>query len=167
MVTGLRPNSVSWPTSYSCSSTSFSLNGVMHSNDVGFNEILDTKRSACFDLNHGATNDDFVIDNRLAAATFKAAQVGEVFELIVGDAREYLRSLQEISFCFLDSEKEVCSEFYEMVVPNLTSGGLHVADNAVGHGEILEPFFERALSDERIDAMVRPMGKGLLMCRKQ
>jgi len=48
----------------------------------------------------------------------------------------------------------------------LTSGGLLVADNAVSHWEILEPFVERALSDERIDAMVVPIGKGLLVCRK-
>ena len=101
-----------------------------------------------------------------AAGTFKAAQVEEVVELIVGDAREYLPGFQEIAFCFLDVEKEIYGECYEMAVPNLTSGGLLVADNAVSHWEILEPFVERALSDERIDAMMVPIGKGLLVCRK-
>lgn len=64
---------------------------------------------------------------RLAAGTFKAAQVEEVIKLVTGDAREHLPSYQEIGFCFLDAEKEVYGECYEIVVPNLTSGGLLVA----------------------------------------
>ena len=102
-----------------------------------------------------------------AAETFRAARVEKVIELIVGDAWEYLPELRDIAFCFLDAEKEVYSECYEMVVPNLTSGGLLVADNVISHGEILEPFVEHALRDQRIDAMVVPIGKGLLVCRKQ
>ena len=54
-----------------------------------------------------------------------------------------------------------------MVVPNLTSGGLLVADNVASHWEDLQPVVDRALADERIDAMVVPNGKGLLICRKQ
>jgi predicted O-methyltransferase YrrM len=103
---------------------------------------------------------------RLAAGTFKAAQVEEVVELVTGDARDYLPRYQEISFCFLDAEKELYGECYEMVVPNLTSGGLLVADNAINHQEILQPVIDLALADEQVDALVVPIGKGLLLCRK-
>ena len=88
-----------------------------------------------------------------------------VVELIVGVACEYLPSFQEIAFCFLDDEKEVYKECYEVVVPNLTNSGLLMADNVISHRENLQPVVDRALADERIDALVIPIGKGLLMCR--
>jgi predicted O-methyltransferase YrrM len=51
-------------------------------------------------------------------------------------------------------------------VPTLTSGGLLVADNAINHREILQPVIDRALADDRVDVLVVPIGKGLLVCRK-
>jgi hypothetical protein len=48
----------------------------------------------------------------------------------------------------------------------MVSGGLLVADNAINHREILQPMIERSLVDERVDALVVPIGKGELVCRK-
>ena len=47
-----------------------------------------------------------------------------------------------------------------------TSGGLFVADNASSHAVELAAFLERALADPRVEALVDPTGKGLLICRK-
>jgi len=47
------------------------------------------------------------------------------------------------------------------------SGGLLVADNAITHFETLQPMIDRALSDSRVDAMVVPIEKGELVCRKR
>ena len=103
---------------------------------------------------------------RLARETFKAAGIEEVVELIVGDAREYLHNYKDISFCFLDADKEVYHDCYEKIVPNLVKGGLLVADNAITHKEVLTPMLDRALNDERVDALVVPIGSGVLVCRK-
>jgi predicted O-methyltransferase YrrM len=103
---------------------------------------------------------------QLAKETFKVAGVEEVIELITGDAREYLHNYRNISFCFLDAEKEVYYDCYEKVVPNMVSGGLLVADNAISHRGVLKPMIERSLSDERVDALVVPIGRGELVCRK-
>ena len=103
---------------------------------------------------------------RLARETFKAAGIEEVVELVVGDAREYLHNYKDISFCFLDADKEVYFDCYEKIVPNLVKGGLLVADNATTHKEVLTPMLERALTDERVDALVVPIGSGVLVCRK-
>jgi len=43
---------------------------------------------------------------------------------------------------------------------------LLVADNAINLREILQPVLDRALADERVDALVVPVGNGLLVCRK-
>jgi predicted O-methyltransferase YrrM len=53
-----------------------------------------------------------------------------------------------------------------VVVPNIVSGGLLVADNAINFREILQPMIARSLADERMDAMVVPIGNGELICRK-
>ncbi len=103
---------------------------------------------------------------RLAEETFKAAGIEEVVELVVGDAREYLHNYKDISFCFLDADKEVYHDCYEKIIPNLVKGGLLVADNAISHKEQLQSMLERALNDERVDALVVPVGSGVLVCRK-
>ena len=54
---------------------------------------------------------------------------------------------------------------YEAVVPNLVSGGLLVADNAINHRETLQLMLDRALSDPQLDAVIVPIGKGELVCR--
>jgi caffeoyl-CoA O-methyltransferase len=102
----------------------------------------------------------------LAKETFKVAGVEDIVELITGDAREYLHNYRNVSFCFLDAEKEVYYDCYEKVVPNMVKGGLLVADNAISHGDVLKPMLERSLSDKRVDALIVPIGRGELVCRK-
>ena len=92
--------------------------------------------------------------------------VEDLVELIKGDDREHLQNFSNISFCFLDAEKEDYADFYEMIIPNIVNGGLLVADNAINHAELLKPMLEGALSDQRVDALIVPIGNGGLICRK-
>ncbi len=103
---------------------------------------------------------------RMAEETFKSAGVETMVALIIGDAREYLENYKNVSFCFLDAEKEVYQDCYEAVIPNMVSGGLLVADNVISHREELKPMLNRALKDQRVDALIVPIGKGELVCRK-
>ncbi len=102
----------------------------------------------------------------LARETFQVAQVEKTINLVEGDIRNYLSQFDNIAFCFLDAEKEVYGECYESVIPKLVKGGLLIADNAINHQETLKPMLDRALTDERVDALIVPIGKGELMCRK-
>ena len=103
---------------------------------------------------------------KLARKTFQVAQVEGIVKLIEGDARNYLSQYSNIAFCFLDAEKEIYGECYEIVVPKLVRGGLLVADNAINHREILQPMLDRALSDEQVDGLIVPIGKGEQVRRK-
>ena len=103
---------------------------------------------------------------QLAKETFEEAKVKEVIQLITGDAREYLHNYKDVSFCFLDPEKEVYLECYEKLIPNMVEGGLLVADNAISHKDVLKPMLQRALNDPRVDALVVPIDRGELVCRK-
>ena len=103
---------------------------------------------------------------KLARETFQITQMEGIIKLVEGDAREHISQYPSIGFCFLDAEKEVYGECYEAVVPNLVRGGLLVADNAIDFRETLQPMLDRALADERVDALIVPIGKGELVCRK-
>ena len=103
---------------------------------------------------------------KLAEETFRVAGVEDVVDLVTGDARKHLQEDDDISFCFLDAEKEDYADFYEIVIPKMVTGGILVADNVISHAETLKPTLDRALSDERVDALIVPIGKGELVCRK-
>jgi caffeoyl-CoA O-methyltransferase len=110
-----------------------------------------------------------VLDEKAALArqTFEVAGVSDVVDFVHGDALEHLRGCRGVAFCFLDADKERYSECYEIVVPNMVIGGILVADNAIDHEETLRPMLDRALADDRVDAMIVPIGKGELVCRKR
>ncbi len=103
----------------------------------------------------------------LARETFTRAGVDDVVELVHGDALDHLPASRDIGFCFLDAEKEAYGRCYEAVVPNMVRGGLLVADNAINHQVTLQAMLDRALQDERVDALIVPIGKGELICRRR
>jgi predicted O-methyltransferase YrrM len=101
----------------------------------------------------------------LARETFTLAGVDDVVDLVEGDFLD-ARQPEGVGFCFLDAEKEAYRACYEAVVPQLVPGGILIADNAINHRETLQPMLDAALADSRVDAMVAPIGKGELVCRK-
>ncbi|MFA6242707.1 MAG: O-methyltransferase [Candidatus Hydrogenedentales bacterium] len=103
----------------------------------------------------------------LAAETFCIAGVEATVTLVLGDAREYLPAIEDIAFCFLDAEKDIYADCYELAVPRIKPGGVLVADNAINHRAVLQPMLDRAVNDPRVDAMIVPIGKGELVCRKR
>jgi predicted O-methyltransferase YrrM len=103
----------------------------------------------------------------LARATFAAAGVADLIDLIPGDARTHLPNFQDIGFCFLDADKDTYAPCYELVLPRMLPGAILVADNAISHAADLRPMLDRALSDPRVDAVIVPIGNGDLVCRKK
>jgi len=104
--------------------------------------------------------------SKLAEETFRETNLEDYIELILGDARDYINNYKNIAFCFLDAEKEVYGECYDLVIPNMVKGGILIADNAINHYETLKPMLDRALADDRLDALIVSIGKGELLCRK-
>ena len=103
---------------------------------------------------------------KLAKETFRKTNMEKHIELIEADARNYLNNYKNIAFCFLDAEKEIYEDCYDLVIPNMVKGGILIADNAINHYETLKPMINKALSDQRVDALIVPIGKGELLCRK-
>ncbi len=123
---------------------------------------------ACRAIGHKITTFEVLPDKQaLAEETFASTGVEDVVDLVAGDAREHLSDIENIAFCFLDAEKEIYKDCYDLVVPRMVSGGILIADNAIDHRDTLQPLIDEALVDPRLDAMVVPIEKGELLCRKK
>ena len=103
----------------------------------------------------------------LARETFAVAGVADVVQLVKGDFLDHINQLGEIGFCFLDAEKAVYPVCDEAVVSRLAPSGILVADNAISHQRDLQPMLDIALADRRVDALIVPIGKCELVCRKR
>ncbi len=123
---------------------------------------------ACRDLGRKLTTFEILAAKvELARQTFEMTGVGDVVSLIHGDALDHLLSYSNVSFCFLDAEKEIYKDCYELLIPKMVSGGILIADNALNFEKILRPMLNQALADQRVDALVVPIGQGVLLCRKR
>ena len=103
----------------------------------------------------------------MAEETFRLAKVENEVEFIFGDALDYIVNYNKIAFCFLDAEKEVYDACYEMVVPNMVSGGILVVDNIISHKSELDQFIKKVEADTRVDSVIVPIGKGEFLCRRR
>jgi len=103
---------------------------------------------------------------QLAQETFNSAGVSEWIIQVGGDALGHLAEYRPVSFCFMDAERDLYKSCFDQVLPNLVSGGLFLADNAISHQEALQPFLDYVANDRRVDSLVVPIGKGVLLCRK-
>lgn len=102
----------------------------------------------------------------LARETFKQAKVEKLIELKNGDARGHVGDFGEVAFCFLDCEKEMYADIFELVSPNLVEDGLLIVDNVISHKNDLADFIEKVEGDTSLDTVILPVGKGLLVSRK-
>ena len=104
---------------------------------------------------------------KLARETFRLAQIEDSVELIEKDFLYNASGLHKIAFCFIDAEKEIYGQCFELVTDKMIPGSFLVADNAISHYQTLAPVIERISNDNRFDSVVVPIGKGELVCRRK
>lgn len=102
----------------------------------------------------------------LAKETFNKAGVENYINLVEQNALEYLIKIDDISFCFLDAEKEIYEDCFEIIKDRIVPNGLLVADNAINHFDTIKPMVEKVMRDNNFDSLIVPIGKGELVCRK-
>ncbi len=102
----------------------------------------------------------------LARQSFAAADVLDVVEFTEGDALAGLTAVQALAFCFIDAERGMARTAFELALARLPRGGLICVDNAISHAAEFQDFLDDAVGDPRVDAVIVPIGSGLLVCRK-
>lgn len=120
---------------------------------------------ACADTNKKFTTyETNEISYQRALETFKSAEVMDFVEPVNGDAAHFIEEMDSLAFCYLDGG-DYC-KFYDLVVPKLVSGGILVADNMLIPKNEHDDFVQKALNDKRLDAVVVPVGTGMLFSKK-
>lgn len=102
----------------------------------------------------------------LARETIHQAGVSDVVHLVEDDALKTVRTFERLAFCFLDCDKSRSLDYYREVLARLAPGGLFLVDNAISHAERMADALNLALTDPRVDAVVVPVGKGVLVSRR-
>jgi predicted O-methyltransferase YrrM len=107
--------------------------------------------------------------------------LGEKIELVIGDAIEVLRGLDEkFDLIFIDADKKQYCDYLDLVIPLLRPGGWILADNTLWDGHIIDPaydkdkqtialraFNDKVMQDERLDKVILPLRDGLTIIRKK
>lgn len=98
-----------------------------------------------------------------------------------GDAMEIIPQLDEpFDLVFIDADKRLYSDYYDLVFPKVRRGGLILADNTLWDGKVVEEvhasdkqtlgilaFNEKIKQDDRVEKVILPLRDGLTMIWKK
>ena len=102
--------------------------------------------------------------------------------LHIGNALEIIPRLDtnEYDLVFIDADKRIYTEYYDLVFNKVRKGGIILADNTLWSGKVLEKpvqsdrqtlgilqFNDRIASDSRVEKMILPLRDGLTIIWKK
>lgn len=120
--------------------------------------------------------EDFILNN------FAKSGYKDKIKLHIGDASEIIGGFDADVFdlVFIDADKKLYWEYFEMVLPKVKSGGFIIADNTLWYGKVIErvksndwatrsilDFNERLVKDDRVEKVILPIRDGLTLIRKK
>ncbi|HML72465.1 MAG TPA: O-methyltransferase [Macellibacteroides fermentans] len=102
-------------------------------------------------------------------------------KLYFGDAMEIIPALDEsFDLVFIDADKRLYSDYYDLIFDKLPVGALILADNTLWDGKVLEPlhpadkqtagilaFNDKIKADLRVEKVILPLRDGLTMIWKK
>lgn len=107
--------------------------------------------------------------------------LNEKIRLHIGDAMEIIPGLQETyDLVFIDADKRLYTNYYDLVFPLIRPGGIILADNTLWDGKVVEEtvasdkqtqgilaFNEKIKNDERVEKVILPLRDGLTIIWKK
>lgn len=112
----------------------------------------------------------------------RAGDLGKLIHLHFGDALEIIPQIEgEFDLVFIDADKRIYDQYYEMILPRVRRGGLILADNTLWDGKVLDPspkesdtqtrglqrFNDLVANDSRVEKVILPMRDGLTLITKK
>nr|CAB3480021.1 unnamed protein product [Digitaria exilis] len=120
----------------------------------------------------------------VAKKYYQRAGVAHKIDVRHALAVDSLRSLLDCGeassydFAFVDADKRMYEEYFELLLKLVRVGGLIVMDNVLWYGRVADPlvddkktisirnFNKKVFEDERVDISMVPIGDGMTICRK-
>lgn len=99
-------------------------------------------------------------------------------ELHIGQALDIIPTLRsKFDLVFIDASKLEYSTYFELIIENMTDGGVMIVDNVLWYNKVLSPdadkkaqaldaFNKMVLNDRRVENVVLPLRDGLQIIRK-
>jgi predicted O-methyltransferase YrrM len=111
---------------------------------------------------------------------FAQSPLKHKIHLHIGDARRVIPCLEGcFDLVFIDADKRLYSEYYDLVFDRVRPGGIILADNTLWNGKVLEQppdgdkqtqgirvFNEKIKCDRRIEKVILPLRDGLTVIYK-
>ena len=140
-----------------CLAEGLTKDGVLHTIDI--NEELETRIQKYFNQ-----------------STYK-----NQIKLHIGNALEIIPAInQKFDLVFIDADKENYSKYYDLLIDQMPSGGIIMADNVLWSGKVinqeaintdndtreLDHFNAKVQSDPRVENILIPVRDGIMVARK-
>ncbi|XP_065859963.1 uncharacterized protein [Euphorbia lathyris] len=121
----------------------------------------------------------------VARRYYERAGVSHKVKVKHGMAADILKSLilngeaSSYDFAFVDAEKRMNQEYFELLLQLVRVGGVIVIDNVLWHGKVADPlvndartlsirnFNKTIMEDNRVSISMVPIGDGMTVCRKR
>ena len=110
---------------------------------------------------------------------FATSPQPEQIVALKGDAAELIPTLDEVwDLVFIDAAKRQYSNYYDLIFPQLRSGGVILADNVLWKGKVvsedndklgegLDLFNQKVYADDRVDNILLPIDDGINLIVKK
>lgn len=113
---------------------------------------------------------------------FERSGYGDQLVLHIGNALEIIPALNiQPDLVFIDADKENYMNYYDLVIDQMPSGGLIIADNVLWSGKVLDKnelandeetaalhaYSKKVQEDDRVENVLLPVRDGLMVARKK
>lgn len=108
---------------------------------------------------------------------FKEAGLESVIDLRIGNALQIIPTLNTtFDLVFIDADKENNSNYFDLVIDKVASGGYILADNVLWSGKVIDQtdkdtravtaFNDKVHNDPRVENVLLPVRDGIMIMRK-
>lgn len=119
-------------------------------------------------------------DAATSKENFSKSDKNKQIHLHLGNAKEIIPTLEHSwDLVFIDADKTSYIDYYELIVPKLSPGGVILADNVLFHGQVfdepistknakaIQAFNEHVKADARTEQVLVTIRDGVLMIKKK
>ncbi|MEJ0033168.1 MAG: O-methyltransferase [Bacteroidota bacterium] len=110
-------------------------------------------------------------------SSFKEAGYENTIELLIGNALHIIPTLKTtFDLVFIDADKENNSNYFDLVIDKVPSGGYILADNVLWSGKVIgstdkdtlavTSFNDKVHNDPRVENVLLPVRDGIMIMRK-
>ena len=109
---------------------------------------------------------------------FEASEYTEKIHQICGDAMDLIPDLNEkFDLVFIDADKHNYTNYFDLIVPKMNTGGIILSDNVLWKGKVteadkndkqtaaLKKYNQKIAEDNRVESLILPIRDGLTLTR--